>query len=170
MKYFVKVGEREYEIVIDGESVTLDGESVRAQLEDVPGSPTQLIRVDAAVHRILVRRGTARGEYTISVNGYSIDAEALDERGRAIRELAGARGHSSGPAHLTAPMPGLIVRVNVSAGDPVRAGQGLIVMEAMKMENELRAAAAGVVKRVLVSPGNAVEKGTTLLELGPANA
>jgi pyruvate carboxylase subunit B len=170
MKYVVKVGEREHEIVIDGESVTLDGESVRAQLEDVPGSPTQLIRVDAAVHRILVRRGTARGEYTISVNGYRIDAEALDERGRAIRELAGARGHASGPAHLTAPMPGLIVRVNVSAGDPVRAGQGLIVMEAMKMENELRAAAAGVVKRVLVSPGDAVEKGTTLLELGPANA
>jgi pyruvate carboxylase subunit B len=62
-------------------------------------------------------------------------------------------------------MPGMIVRLNVKEGDQVRAGQGLVVMEAMKMENELRAAASGTVLRVLVSPGNAVEKGAILLEM-----
>ena len=54
--------------------------------------------------------------------------------------------------------------MNVAAGDSVQAGQGLIVMEAMKMENELRAAASGTVKNVLVEPGKAVEKGTLLIE------
>ena len=63
-------------------------------------------------------------------------------------------------------MPGLVVRVNVAEGDTVAAGQGLVVMEAMKMENELRAAAAGTVSRVLATPGAAVEKGAVLVELG----
>ena len=62
-------------------------------------------------------------------------------------------------------MPGLIVRVNVEPGDRVQAGQGLVVMEAMKMENELRAQAAGTVKAVHAVAGNAVEKGALLVEL-----
>ena len=62
-------------------------------------------------------------------------------------------------------MPGMIVRVNVAVGDHVRAGQGLVVMEAMKMENELRAPADGTVKAVRVDAGAAVEKGALLIEL-----
>jgi pyruvate carboxylase subunit B len=61
-------------------------------------------------------------------------------------------------------MPGLIVRVQVAVGDRVLAGQGVVVMEAMKMENELRAPAAGVVRLVNAVPGTAVEKGTRLIE------
>jgi pyruvate carboxylase subunit B len=59
----------------------------------------------------------------------------------------------------------LIVRINAEVGDMVQAGQGLIVMEAMKMENELRAQAAGRVKSIVVTPGTAVEKGALLIEL-----
>jgi pyruvate carboxylase subunit B len=62
-------------------------------------------------------------------------------------------------------MPGLIVRVNVSVGDRVEAGQGIVVMEAMKMENELRATAAGTVRSVNATSGTAVEKGALLVEL-----
>jgi pyruvate carboxylase subunit B len=61
-------------------------------------------------------------------------------------------------------MPGLVVRVHATVGDKVSAGTGLVVLEAMKMENELKAAAAGVVKTVRVSPGVAVEKGQVLVE------
>jgi biotin carboxyl carrier protein len=169
MKYYVKVGEREREIVIDGDSLTIDGETVRVRLEDVPGAPVQLVRLGDEVQRILTQRGASRGEYVISVGGHRLNVEALDERARAIRELARSRSRASGPAHLVAPMPGLVVRVNVSQGDRVRAGQGLVVMEAMKMENELRAGTAGVVSRVLVAPGSAVEKGAILLEVGVAD-
>jgi biotin carboxyl carrier protein len=62
-------------------------------------------------------------------------------------------------------MPGLVVRVNVAVGDAVTAGQGVLVMEAMKMENELRASSAATVKSVRVAQGTAVEKGTVLIEL-----
>ena len=88
---------------------------------------------------------------------------------RVILELSGKSARPPGPAHLFAPMPGLIVRVNVQEGDHVRPGQGLVVMEAMKMENELRATVAGIVRRVVVSPGSAVEKGATLLEMEAGN-
>jgi pyruvate carboxylase subunit B len=63
-------------------------------------------------------------------------------------------------------MPGLVVRVSATAGQTVAAGQGLIVLEAMKMENELRAPAAGRVTSVRVSEGQAVEKGQVLIEFG----
>jgi len=92
--------------------------------------------------------------------------EALDERRRAIRALIGASARPVGPAPLVAPMPGLIVRVHIRPGDVVVAGQPLVVMEAMKMENELRASAAGVVQSVSVLPGAAVEKGAVLVSLG----
>ena len=91
--------------------------------------------------------------------------EALDERTRTIRDLTAAAAGPAGPAPLVAPMPGLIVRVNVAPGDVVHAGQGLVVMEAMKMENELRAAAAGTVRAVHAAPGSAVNKGAVLVEL-----
>jgi len=62
-------------------------------------------------------------------------------------------------------MPGLIIRVNVQPGDEIDAGHGVVVMEAMKMENELRATTAGRVKSVQVTPGTAVERGALLVEL-----
>jgi pyruvate carboxylase subunit B len=64
-------------------------------------------------------------------------------------------------------MPGLVVRVHVQPGDRVEAGQGLVAMEAMKMENELRAPSAGSVVAVRVEAGAIVEKGAVLIELGP---
>ncbi len=68
-----------------------------------------------------------------------------------------------GPIASTAPMPGKVVKLLVSAGDQVTARQGVVVVEAMKMENELRAGRAGIVREVLVAEGASVEAGTPLL-------
>ncbi len=165
MKYFVTVNGTEQEVTLDGEGVHVDGTSVRAHLADVEGTPVKLVTIGDTAHRVLVRRGDRRGTYTLSIDGHRYEVDALDERARTIRELSGAAAAAAGPAPLVAPMPGLIVRVNVKAGDVVQAGQGLVVMEAMKMENELRATADGTVKTVVVAAGTAVEKGALLLEL-----
>jgi acetyl/propionyl-CoA carboxylase alpha subunit len=170
MKYFVRFGDAEREVLIDGESVTVDGNTVRAHLEDLTGTPLQIVVHGNEVHRVFARRGEHRGQYDLSIDGYRFSVEALNERARTIRELSASAAKPAGPTHLVAPMPGLIVRVNVQEGDRVRAGQGLVVMEAMKMENELRASADGVVKRVAVGPGSAVEKGAQLLEMESGNA
>jgi biotin carboxyl carrier protein len=113
----------------------------------------------------VVRPGSSRGRYTLWVDGFRHEVEALDERARAIRELSAASAEPIGPAPLIAPMPGMIVRVNVQVGDAVQPGQGLVVMEAMKMENELRASSTATVKAIHARPGTAVEKGALLLEM-----
>ena len=165
MKYIVEVGAERVEVEVESGQVSVDGETTAARLTDVPGTPVRLVALGDAVHRVVTRRLAGRGRYTLWVDGFRYEVEALDERSRAIRDLTARSGVAAGPAPLVAPMPGLVVRVAVSEGDVVEAGQGLVVMEAMKMENELRAPAAGTVSRVLAEPGQAVEKGAVLVEL-----
>jgi len=165
MKYFVRVSDEEHEVLLDATGVHIDGADVEAQVQPIDGTPLRMVTIGREVHRVVVRPGATRGTYTLWLDGYRFEVEALDERTKAIRDLSGGPAGPVGPAPLKAPMPGLIVRVNVQVGDPVQAGQGIVVMEAMKMENELRAAAAGRVKAIVVSPGTAVEKGALLVEL-----
>ena len=165
MKYLVRVGDANVDVELDGDAVTVGGATRVAHLSDVEGTPVRMVTIGDEVHRVVARRGATRGRYTLWLDGFRYQVEALDERTRAIRELRGAGQEASGPAPLIAPMPGMIVRVAVQVGDTVQPGQGLVVMEAMKMENELRATTAGTVKAVLAQPGTAVEKGAVLLEL-----
>ena len=166
MKYIVQVNDRRLEVVIDGDGVTVDGARLDAHVVEIEGTPVRLVTVGEQVHRVLARHHPERGRYTISLDGHRYEVEALDERTRTIRELTAATSGPTGPAPLLAPMPGLVVRVLVQAGDQVTPGQGLVVVEAMKMENELRATVAGTVKGVPVQPGQVVEKGAVLVEMG----
>ena len=170
MKFIVDLNGERHEVLVDGGSVTVNGEEMTAHLEDVEGTPVRLVTLGTEVHRIVARRGSSRGSYTLWVDGYRFEGEALDERTRAIRDITAESSKASGPAPVVAPMPGLIVRISVAVGDEVQAGQGLVVMEAMKMENELRATAAGRVKSIAAAPGTAVEKGMVLVELESLNS
>jgi len=165
MRYFVRINGDEHEVMLDEHGVHVGGQDVDARVSPIEGTPVRIVRIGDRVHRVVVRPGASRGTYTLWLDGFRFEVEALDERTRTIRELSGAAAGPVGPAPIVAPMPGLVVRVNAQVGDQVAAGQGLVVMEAMKMENELRAQALGRVKSVLVAPGQAVEKGTLLIEL-----
>ena len=165
MKYIVTVNGEDHEVLLDGAQASMDGEVSQAQVAELEGTPIRLLTIGDTVHRVVARRTGTRGSYDLWIDGHRFSVEALDERSRAIRELSRKSQGALGPAPLIAPMPGLVVRVNVAVGDSVQAGQGLVVMEAMKMENELRAPAAGTVRQVHATPGTAVEKGTVLIEL-----
>jgi biotin carboxyl carrier protein len=104
----------------------------------------------------------AVGEFDVHLDGRTIALEIrpAGSFGRQKKDGAGAQG--SGPQRLIAPMPGKVVRVLVKAGDEVKARQGLVVVEAMKMENELRAARDGRVRDVAVKEGQSVDAGTVL--------
>jgi pyruvate carboxylase subunit B len=165
MRYVVAVNGTRRTIEREDGTVTVDGVETNAFLEEVGTTPVRLVTIGTEVHRVIVRQRQGKGTYQLWLDGHVYDVEALDERARAIRDLSAAAAGPTGPAPLIAPMPGLIVRVSVAEGDEVTAGQGLVVMEAMKMENELRAHGPGRVKRVLAQPGTAVEKGTVLVEM-----
>ncbi|MEO7711950.1 MAG: biotin/lipoyl-containing protein [Gemmatimonadaceae bacterium] len=165
MKYVVMVGSEEVDVTLDADRVVADGIAAVAHVTELEGTPVRMVTIGDEVHRVVARRGPTRGRYTLWLDGFRYEVEALDERLRAIRELSGASAGPSGPAPLIAPMPGMIVRVTVRVGDQVEVGQGLVVMEAMKMENELRATAAGTVTSVLATLGTAVDKGAILVVL-----
>ena len=165
MKYVVEVNGRRLDIEIrDGEAI-VDGVKYSVSMQSVAGTPVRIVGVNDAVHRVVLRERVARGRYRMWLDGHRYDAEALDSRARAIRDLQASVAKPSGPTPLRAPMPGLIVQLRVKVGDTVTAGAGLVVMEAMKMENELRTVAAGKVRAVHVTVGSAVEKGALLVEL-----
>jgi pyruvate carboxylase subunit B len=163
-KYTVELGGTSIPVTLTGAGVLLDEREVPAEVLEVPDSPIRLLRLGNAVHELVPRHADHRGSYVISLGDQRVDVEALDERSRAVRSLRAATSAHVGVDPVRAPMPGLVTRVLVAPGDEVKAGTRLIVMEAMKMENELRAKADGRVKAVPVQAGTAVEKGTLLVE------
>ena len=104
----------------------------------------------------------AEGRLTVHVDGVPVEVSINRMRrgGAAVSEPA-----AEGPQRVTAPMPGKIVKLLVKPGDKVQPRQGLVVVEAMKMENELRARAAGTVGEVRVAEGASVEAGAILIVL-----
>ena len=168
MKYIVSVFEREVEVEVDGDRVMVAGRTVSATLGTVPGTPVRQLLLDGHSEAIALE-SAGGGRWVLTRRGERVEMEVLDERARHIRSLTGAGERALGPAVLKAPMPGLVVRVQVETGQSVGEGAGVVVLEAMKMEYELRASAAGVVAAVRVRPGEAVEKGQVLVEFAAAS-
>jgi biotin carboxyl carrier protein len=167
VKYFVTIDGREIAVQVDGGTVRVAGRQVQAYLSPIPGTPLQhLMLGHDSLTLSMERQGP--GDWQLGLAGARFEVRVVDERTRHIEGLTGATAARTGPHVLRAPMPGLVVRVLADAGQLVSPGQGLLVLEAMKMENELRATALGQVTRVSVTPGQAVEKGQVLMEFGPA--
>jgi pyruvate carboxylase subunit B len=167
VKYFVSVAGREIEVEVDGDLVTVGGTTRSASFRAIPGTSLRQLTFDGRPTLLAARSG-GRGHWSLALGGDRWEAEVFDERTRHIRSLTAGGDRARGPATLRAPMPGLVVRVLVEAGQQVAAGTGLVVLEAMKMENELKAPAAGMVSLIRAEAGAAVEKGQVLVEFhGP---
>jgi pyruvate carboxylase subunit B len=163
MKYFVKLDGFAHEVAVDGDSILVDGRPARAHLEMVHGTPVCHLVLDGRSHTFAVGSSAGAGKWTLIDRGEAVEVEVLDERTRHIQSLVGAGKTPSGGGAVKAPMPGLVVKLLVEPGATVAAGQGLVVLEAMKMENEIKATMAAIVESVAVKPGQAVEKGVVLV-------
>jgi biotin carboxyl carrier protein len=114
--------------------------------------------VDAA----FAQRG-GNGDLDVHIAGRTIPVQIRPAGAFGRQKKEGAAGSATGPQRIIAPMPGKVVRVLVQPGDQVKARQGLVVVEAMKMENELRAARDGHVREVSVREGQSVDAGAVLM-------
>jgi biotin carboxyl carrier protein len=168
VKYLVQLGDRVLEVVVNGIAVETDGRPAEAHLARVDGTPLRHLLLDGRSYEIVAVRTEGAGRWRIVVGDQRFDVAVTDHRAEAIRGMLGRAGPPAVSGVVTAPMPGLVVRVPVEEGQRVEAGTGLVVVEAMKMENELRATAPGVVRRIHVAPGDAVDKGQRLVELDAA--
>ena len=158
--------------------VIVDGKTHRLELNK--GEKTWICKVDG--HRLEVDAAlTARDVLSVLVGGDAFEIKrerslqgelhlvigsaryAIDVQDpRSLRTRRAAAGGEAGPQKITAPMPGKIVRVMVAVGDEVKAGQGVIVMEAMKMQNEMKSPKDGKVQKILTAEGATVNAGDAL--------
>ena len=165
----MSVGEHEIEVEVQGDRVIVGGTPQAAVLRAIPGTPTRQLVLDGRPTVLSMRSG-GRGQWSLAGGGDRWEADVVDERTRHIRSLTAGGDQRRGPAPLRAPMPGLVLRVLVGPGQELAAGAGVVVLEAMKMENELKAAAAGIVGSIRVQAGEPVEKGQLLVEFrGPGD-
>ncbi len=163
MRYYVSLDGRSHVVETGAGGVSVDGRPVEAHIAPTGGGRSVSALIDGRSLTLVAGR-TGAGEWSLLLDGRPVDVEVVDERTRHVREMTGAGARVRGPRAVRAPMPGMIVRVEVGLGQEVRAGDGLVIVEAMKMENELRAEADGTVKAVLVETGEAVEKDQVLIE------
>ena len=165
MRYFVTIRGETVPVEIGQGEVRVNGTSLSVDLDGIQGTDVRTLLMDGASYRVVAKRDD--GRWTVDVGGCHEVAEVVDERTVAIRQMTGDRGADQGVNPVRAPMPGLVVKVEVSVSERVEPGQGLVIIEAMKMENELRAEAAARIENVHVSDGDVVEKGQLLIELAP---
>jgi biotin carboxyl carrier protein len=164
VKYHVTVGDRAVLVEVQGDTVHMDGRPVRAALIGVPRTPLRQVRVDGRSRALAMMR--AEDGWTVHLHGTGWPVTVVDERTRQLQELTGRKTGVGAGGLVKAPMPGLVLRVEVEVGQRVEEGTGVVVLEAMKMENEIRAPGGGVVRDIHVSPGAAVEKGAPLIDIG----
>ncbi|MGH9545904.1 MAG: biotin/lipoyl-containing protein [Terriglobales bacterium] len=161
-----------YDVTIDGAvsrvDLNLDRAAARwrclvggreVEMDVVLSQPDVLsILIEGKVYQI--RRERLASGLRIWIGDQSYAAEVSDPRSLRGRQVRGDAG--KGPRHLVAPMPGKVVRFLVSANSPVEAGQGVVVVEAMKMQNEIKSPKKGIVLKLSVSEGAAVNAGDVL--------
>lgn len=162
MKYHVDAGGGERSVEVREDGIVLDGQSESCEVNRLPGDRF-LVRFRGRTATGFARR--TQGRWELSVDGRVFEIRVDDERAHHIRELATVSAPLEARSEVRAPMPGLIVRVDVVNGQAVEAGESLVVMEAMKMENELRAQASGIVAGVHVEPGMTVNRDDALVTI-----
>lgn len=155
--------ERIIETQDDG-SILVDGTPLDAELHRTRQG--HFLRIGTRMWSLNVIESTDdSGLRNIAVNGKVIAVEIDDETSALLRSLQTDKATKIHHAILRSPMPGRIARIHVREGELIEAGQGVLILEAMKMENEIKAPSAGIVKSVRVQEGDAVEKNAILIEI-----
>ena len=145
-------------------SIAVDGRMRAVDAAWIDSTTLSLI-ADGVAHEIRILRGGA-GSVSVDVNGAVFEADVAEAAlGRTHARDAGGRKQPPGGRTIAAPMPGRVVRVLVNVGDRVPARQGVVIVEAMKMENVLRAPSEGTVTEIRVAAGSTVEAGAVLVML-----
>jgi len=168
----IRLKGRELKVVVGEEgTVSVDGKKHTVELLRSQGSVTTL-SIDGRIVTASSKRMDAESDgsgpaarMVVSTGGKDFDIEIDDDRSRLIKSFRPAVAQKGGKTRVKAPMPGMVVRLEVQQGQEVKVGQGLVVLEAMKMENEIRSQADGIVDQLAVKPGEAVEKDALLLTI-----
>jgi acetyl/propionyl-CoA carboxylase alpha subunit len=165
MKYVASINELEIEIEINvDDEIIVNGEPFSVDFRSVAGQPVYSLILNGCSYEALVQPSDEGLEVLLQGQFHLINVE--DERQRRLRQTSGPQLSKRGEFHLKSPMPGLIISVGVREGQTVSKGDRLIVLESMKMQNELRSPLDGVIRSLRIKSGDSVEQNQVLLTVG----
>ena len=161
MKYVALINGHSYEIEIDSDGqIEVNGEARDVDFLNLGGSLYSIITGNKSLEAVI---DDDEGKIVVMMDGRLIETRVLDERAVLLAQRRGGLGMRSGEVH--APMPGLIVAVTVEKGQVVAQGDTLVILESMKMQNELQSPITGMVQSIHVSPDQTVDKNDLLIEV-----
>ena len=161
MKYVTIINNEQYEVEIDNDGgILVNGESRDVDFLNLGGSLYSVITQNQSLEVVIDDEDNT---IEVMMNGRLYETQVLDERALLMAQRRGSLGGGSGEVH--SPMPGLIVKVTKEIGQAVVAGQTVVILESMKMQNELKAPSDGTIKAIHVEAGQTVDKNTLLIEL-----
>jgi len=164
MKYAASVGDKTFVIDVNrDDQVTLDGETIPVDLRSLDQATAYSLLLDHDSYEVMVNE--ANGDYQVLVLGHLFTVRVEDERARRLAQAAHGFAPPSGEIQIKSPMPGLIVAIPVEEGQLVKQGDVLMVLESMKMENELKAPRDGTVAGLRVQMRQSVEQHQLLVTL-----
>jgi len=164
MKYITTIEDKQFVVeIIDDKHVNVNGKVYEVDFESVSGQPVYSLIVDGRSHESYVAQEEDTWQVLLRGRLYPVTVE--DEREKRLRAAAGGGVAESGEFILKAPMPGLVVAIPVDEGQQVKKGQVILILESMKMQNELKVPRDGTIQRIKVKPGESVEQKQTLLSV-----
>jgi biotin carboxyl carrier protein len=166
MKYIASVKNQQFTVDINNDgAITIDDEPIEIDFRRLPsGGITSLLLDNRSISAVVDERGD---DWEVLIMGELYSVKVQDERSFRLAQRGGPGVGVDGEAVVKSPMPGIIVAVPVAEGDKVSLGDKVVILESMKMENELRAPCDGVITHVNVSAGASVEKDQALVTISP---
>lgn len=164
MKYITVVEGKQFIVeIVDEKHIRVDDKLYEIDFETVSGQPVYSLIVDGKSHESYIYQDD--DNWLVLMHGRLYPVTVEDEREKRLRAAAGGGVAETGEFHLRAPMPGLVVAIPVAEGQEVKRGQVILILESMKMQNELKAPRDGTIGRIRVKPGESVEQKQTLLSV-----
>lgn len=161
MKYVAIINDHSFEIEIDSDGrIEVNGEARDVDFLNLGGSLYSIITETRSLEAVI---DDDEGKIAVMMDGRLIETQVLDERAVLLAQRRGGLRMRSG--EVRAPMPGLIVAVTVEKGQAVAQGETLVILESMKMQNELQSPIAGIVQSIYVSADQTVDKNDLLIEI-----
>ncbi len=157
------IGKENTYVVETNNTLTLDGVEVELDMVSEGPNAFHVIRDGIGYDVFILEQDADTKTYTVSINGHKYTMQAKSKFDELLDQLGMSSMMEAKADDLKAPMPGLVLDIKVEAGTEVSKGDPLLVLEAMKMENNIKASADGIVKSVDIKKGQAVEKNQVLI-------
>lgn len=160
----ILVGKKSFDVELKNGSFTINGQPLEWDIQEIGPSRFHIISKNRSYNAEIVMAGQKTKTFIIRLNGRVYPVEVKDQFDILLEKMGLNSPGSTKVNIIKAPMPGLIIDLRVKDGDPVKAGDPLVILEAMKMENIIKSPGDAVVRSVKISKGDSVEKNQVLIE------